>query len=240
LNHGLIPRHYLARSPKKLLEAYVGDYLKEEIVAEALTRNIPAFTRFLEVAAFSNGEMVNYNNIASDSGVSSPTVKGYFQILEDTLIGRFIPAFRKRAKRRLIGAPRFIFFDIGVVAQLTRRGMVSEKSELFGRVFEHFITMEVLAHSAYSEINYPVNYWRTASNLEVDLILGNEVAVEVKSTDRVGDKHLKGLRAFKQEYSAQTILVSRDPAPRKTGDDILILPWQEFLDRLWSNEILTR
>jgi predicted AAA+ superfamily ATPase len=125
-----------------------------------------------------------------------------------------------------------------VVAQLTRRGVVNEGSELFGRVFEHFITMEVLAHSAYSEINYPVSYWRTVSQLEVDLVLGNEVAVEIKATERVTDKHLKGLRAFKEEYSAKTILVSRDPAPRRTGDDILILPWNEFLDRLWSGKII--
>ncbi|MCP5047418.1 MAG: ATP-binding protein [bacterium] len=238
LNNGLIPRHYLSKSPRKLVEAYVGDYLKEEITAEAVTRNIPAFTRFLEVAAISNGEMVNYNNIAGDSGVSSPTIKGYFQILADTLMGKFIPAFRKKPKRRLINASRFIFFDIGIVAQLTQRGTVTEKSELFGRAFEHFITMEVLAHSSYSELNYPVRYWRTASQLEVDLILGNNVAVEIKATDRATEKHLKGLRAFKNDYSADAILVSRDPNPRKTHDGILILPWNIFLDRLWANQII--
>ncbi|MCP5102681.1 MAG: ATP-binding protein [bacterium] len=237
LNYGLLPRHYLSKSPSKLLEAYVVDYLKEEITAEAVTRNIPAFNRFLEVAAMSNGEMVNYNNIAGDCGVSAPTIKEYFQILEDTLIGRFIPAFRKKAKRRLIRAPRFIFFDIGIVAHLARRGEVKEGSELFGRAFEHFITLEVLAHSSYSGLNYPVSYWRTASQLEVDLVLGAETAIEIKSTDRVVDKHLKGLRAFKEEHTCDCILVSRDPAPRKTPDNILILPWQDFLDRLCSNEL---
>jgi predicted AAA+ superfamily ATPase len=238
LNSGLLPRHYLSKSPSKLLEAYVADYLKEEITAEAVTRNIPAFNRFLEVAAMSNGEMINFNNIANDCGVSSPTVKGYYQILEDTLIGRFIPAFRKKTKRRLIRAPRFVFFDIGIVAHLTRRGEVKEGSELFGRAFEHFITLEVLAHSSYSDLNYPVTYWRTASQLEVDLVLDNRVAIEIKSTDRVVDKHLKGLRAFKEEQTCECILVSRDPLPRKTADNILILPWQEFLDRLWSNTLV--
>lgn len=238
LNSGLLPRHYLSKSPAKLLEAYVVDYLKEEIAAEAVTRNIPAFNRFLEVAAMCNGEMVNFNNIAGDCGVSAPTIKEYFQILEDTLIGGFVPAFRKTAKRRLIRAPRFIFFDVGIVAHLARRGQVKEGSELFGRAFEHFITLEVLAHSSYSDLNYPVTYWRTASQLEVDLVLDTEVAIEIKSTDRVTDKHLRGLRAFKEEHTCNCILVSRDPGPRKTSDGILVLPWQDFLERLWSNEII--
>ncbi len=238
LNSGLLPRHYLGKSPAKLLEAYLVNYLKEEIVAEAVTRNIPAFNRFFEVAALCNGEMINFNNIAGDCGVSAPTAKGYFQILEDTLIGRFVPAFRKRAKRRLIQAPRFIFFDMGIVAHLTRRGEVKEGSELFGRAFEHFITLEVFAHSSYSELNYPVAYWRTASQLEVDLVLDDAVAIEIKSTDRAADKHLRELRAFKEEHNCNCILVSRDPAPRKTSDGITILPWQDFLERLWSNEII--
>jgi uncharacterized protein len=237
LNHGLLPRHYLGRSPRKLTEAYVVDYLKEEIASGALTRNIPAFNRFLEVAALSNGEMVNYSNIARECGLSSPTVKDYFQILEDTLIGKFIPAFRKKKKRRLISASRFIFFDIGIAAFLTRRGEVREGSELFGKVFEHFITLEVLAHSSYSELNYPVTYWRTASQLEVDLVLGDEIAIEIKSTDRALEKHLKNLRAFKEEHPVKAILVSRDPNPRKTYDDILILPWQDFLEQLWTNRL---
>ncbi|MCU0287200.1 MAG: AAA family ATPase [Acidobacteria bacterium] len=238
LNSGLLPRHYLAKSPAKLLEAYVTDYLKEEIAAEAVARNIPAFNRFLEAAAITNSEMVNFNNIANDCGVSAPTVKGYFQILEDTLIGKFIPAYQERAKRRLIRTPRFLFFDMGIVAHLTRRGEVQEGSELFGKAFTHFITLEVLAHSSYSDLNYPVTYWRTVSQFEVDLILGNELAVEIKSTDRVMNRHLKDLRALKEDHTFNCILVSLDPAPRKTPDGILILPWQDFLERLWSNKII--
>ena len=137
----------------------------------------------------------------------------------------------------MIRASRFIFFDTGIVSHLARREDVKEGSELFGRAFEHFITMEVLAHSSYSGLNYPVTYWRTASQLEVDLVLGTRTAIEIKSTDRVMDKHLKGLRAFKEEHAADYILVSRDPAPRKTSDGILILPWREFLERLWANKI---
>lgn len=239
LNHGLLPRHYLNTQPGKLLEAYVGDYLKEEIAVEAVTRNIPAFSRFLEVAALSNGEMINFLNIASDCGVSAHTVKGYFQILEDTLIGRFLPAFRRRVKRRLIQAPRFFFFDTGIVSWLARRGLVQPGSELFGRAFEHFLIMEVFAWAAYSERNPGIAYWRTASQLEVDLVLGDgQVAVEIKSTTAASDHHLRGLRAFRQEYEARCYLVSLDPRPRLTADGILILPWRDFLDRLWSDKII--
>ena len=242
LNTGLLPRHYQSRYHSRLIESYVGDYLIEEIAAEALTRNVPAFSRFLRIAALTNGEIINYQNIASECGVSAPTVKEYFQILDDTLIGKQLPAFRKRAKRRLIGAPKFYFFDIGIVAHLTHRGKVEQGSELFGRALEHFIYMEILAHSSYSELNYPISYWKTASGFEVDFVLGDhQLAVEVKSALMVGNRHLKGIRAFKEEYAARHyIVVSMDPKPRKTPDGIDILPWNIFLDRLWSNSFFQK
>ncbi len=241
LNAGLLPRHYQSPHSQRLIESYVGDYLKEEIAAEALTRNVPAFSRFLKIAALTNGELINYQNIASECGVSAPTVKEYFQILDDTLIGKPLPAFRKRAKRRLIGAPKFYFFDIGIVAHLTHRGSVEKGSELFGRALEHFIYMEILAHSSYSELNYPIAYWKTASGFEVDFVLGDhDIAIEVKSASMVGNRHLKGIRAFKEEYVARRyIVVSMDPHPRKTADGIDILPWNIFLDRLCEGRIFS-
>ena len=240
LNTGLIPRHYASRSPSRLIRSYVGDYLREEIVAEALTRNIPAFSRFLEVAALSNGEIVNYTNIACECSVSSPTVKEYFRILEDTLIGRQLPAFRKKKKRRLITSPKFYFFDLSPIIHLTRRSKVVPGSELFGRAFEHFIHMEIVAHSSYSESFYPISFWRTSSGIEVDFILGDhEIAVEVKSTELANPNHLKGLRRFREEYTVRrNILVSLDPKPRKTEDRIEILPWKTFLEQLWSGNII--
>lgn len=240
LNSGLIPRHYMSPSPRRLLEAYVGDYLKEEIVAEALTRNIPAFNRFLEIAAFSNGELVNYRNVASESGISAPTAKEYFQILEDTLIGKMVPAFRKKAKRRQIGAPKFFFFDVGVVAHLAHRGKIEPGSELFGKAFEQFIFMELRAHSSYSEMNYSISYWRTASGFETDFILNDhEIAIEVKSASSIRNRHLKGIRAFKEEFSAKHfIVVSMEAQPRRTADGIDILPWHIFLERLWKGQIV--
>lgn len=239
LNHGLLPRHYLSDSPKKLLAAYIGSYLQDEIIAEAKIRSIQSFTRFLEVAAFSNGEMVNYTNIAADCGVSAPTAKEYFQILEDTLIGRFLPSFQKKPKRRVIQAPRFYYFDVGIANYLLKRHKIELGSESFGKAFEHYIYHELYAHSHYSQKDYAISYWRTASGLEVDFVLGDhEVAVEVKSTGQVQQRHLKGLKSFAEEYKVKRlIIVSMDPQPRKSGQ-IDILPWSIFLDKLWSDDII--
>jgi len=239
LNNGLLPRHYLAANAKKLLSAYIGNYLKDEIAAEAKIRNIQSFSRFLEAAAFSNGEMVNYTNIAADCGVSAPTVKEYFQILEDTLIGRFVPSYQKKPKRRVITAPKFYFFDVGIVNYLLKRGKIEIGSEVFGNAFEHFIYHEIYAHSQYSGLEYPISYWRTASQIEVDFILGdNEVAVEVKSTTNVSSRHLSGLKSFAEEYKTkQLILVCNEPMPRLV-DGILVLPWKDFLQRLWAGEVM--
>ena len=240
LNSGLIPRNYDSAKPERLIQSYVGDYLKEEIVAEALTRNIPAFSRFLEVAALTNGQMLNYTNIARECGITSPTVKEYFQILEDTLIGRQLPAFRKTKKRRLVTSPKFYFFDLSPVIHLSRRGEVVPGSELFGRAFEHFMWMELVAHSSYSELFYPITYWRTSSGFEVDFVLGDsEISIGVKSTDSANTTHLKGLRRFREEYPVRrSILVSLDSKPRKTEDQIEILPWQMFLEQLWSGKVV--
>ena len=239
LNNGLLPRHYLAKNAEKLISAYTGSYLRDEIMAEAKIRNIASFSKFLEVAAFSNGEIVNYSNIAADCGVSAPTIREYFQILEDTLIGRFLPSFQKKPKRRVILSPKFYYFDPGIANYLLKRNKIRTGSESFGRVFEHFIYHEIYTHSHYSDLNYPLCYWRTASQLEVDFILGDhEVAVEVKSTDMVHSGHLRGIKSFAEEYGVKKcIVVSNDPFPRKAGN-IMIMPWRFFLDRLWDGEII--
>ncbi len=240
LNHGLLPRHYLSANPEKLLSAYIGSYLQDEILKEARLRKVSSFSRFLEQAAFSNGEMINYSNIASDSGVSSPTVKEYFQILQETMVGRFLPSFRKNPKRRVIHAPKFYFFDVGIANYLLKRRSLEPGSEAFGKAFEHYIYHEIYTHSSYSDLHYDFSYWRTASQLEVDFILGDhEVAVEVKATYHANPRHLKGLKSFAEEYRVKKlILITNDPLPRKLGD-IMILPWREFLDRLWEGNIIS-
>lgn len=241
LNRGLLPAHYLSDRASSRLAAYVGDYLREEVLAEALTRNLPAFHRFLEAAALSNGQIVNSATISREIGVSANTVRGYFDVLVDTLVATWVPAWTKRAKRRVIQAPRFWFFDIGIVNELARRGTLLPGSAEYGGAFEHFIFMELRAHALYAGrgAGLPVSYWRTAAGFEVDFILGDaEVAVEVKSTDRPTTDHLKGLRAWREEHpKSRCILVCRAPRARRAEQGIEILPWQEFLGRLWNNEI---
>ncbi|MDR0681057.1 MAG: DUF4143 domain-containing protein [Dysgonamonadaceae bacterium] len=239
LNNGLLPKHYDAKNSQKMLSAYIGSYLRDEIASEAKIRNITTFSRFLEIAALTNGEMVNYSNIASETGVSVPTVKEYFQILEDTLLGRYLPSFQKNPKRRVITAPKFYLFDIGIVNSLLNRGKIDFGNELFGKAFEHFIYQEIYAHSRYSDLNYPVKYWRTASQIEIDFVLGDhEVAIEVKSTTSATSRHLKGLKSFAEEYSVKKlILVTNDPYPRLV-ENVSVLPWNVFLQRLWAGEII--
>jgi len=239
LNNGLLPRHYLSGNSARMNSAYVGNYLRDEIMAEARIRNLNTFSHFLEMAAFSNGEMVNYSNIAADCGVSPPTVKEYFQILEDTMIGRFVPSFQKKPKRRVILSPKFYFFDVGLAGYLLKRVRIIPGSEAFGKAFEHYIFHEIYSHSHYSDLKYQISYWRTVSQIEVDFVLGeNEVAVEVKATDMVLPRQLKGLRSFAEEYNVKRLIaISNDPYPRKS-EGIDILPWKEFLDRLWDGEII--
>ncbi len=239
LNHGLLPRSYLADDAQSSLQAYVSDYLKEEIFAEALTRNSQAFSQFIEKAAFSNGEIVNYSKIASECGVRSSTVKDYFQILEDTLIGRFVPSFRLKPKRRVILAPKFYYFDVGIANFLLKRGGILPQSELMGRTFEHFILQELWAHKSYHQKQHDISYWRTTSGLEVDFILGKaEIAVEVKATREVTSHHLKGMKQFCDEYKPKhALIVCLEPLLRKS-DNITVVPWKLFLEKLWSDKWL--
>jgi len=240
LNHGLLPKHYLTGNPASLISAYIGSYLQDEIVAEARIRNIQTFSKFLEAAAFSNGEIVNYSNIAADCGVSAPTIKEYFHILEDTMIGRFLPSYRKKPKRRVIQSPKFYMFDIAIANYLLKRGAIESGSELFGRTFEHFIYHELYAHSRYSGLQYDISYWRTASQIEIDFVLGeNEVGIEVKGSQQITSRHLKGLKSFAEEYRVKKlILVSTDPLARQVGN-ISLMPWKLFLDKLWGGEIIS-
>lgn len=240
LNHGLLPRHYQSEHPDLLGRSYVGDYLKEEIAAEALTRNVPAFARFLEAASFSNGEVVNFINIARECGVSGPTVKEYFQILVDTLLARFVPSFQKKPKRRVIQSPKFYLFDVGIANALLKRGTISAGSEIFGRALEQFIFQEVVAHSHYSGLEYPVSYWRTASGFEVDFILGDrDVALEIKGVSEVHSQHLRNMNAFREEYKPRKMIIISLDARSRNVDGIMILPWKTFLDDLWAGSIIT-
>jgi len=242
LNQGYLPPHYLSDAPRPLLRAYVNDYLKEEIASEGLVRNLPAFANFLNVASLSDTELINYSAIARDCGVSSPAVKEYFQILIDTRLGHYLPAYTKRPKRRVIQAPKFYFADVGIVNTLAKRGPLEPGSELFGKALENWVCHELTAHASYSGLFYELSYWRLASGIEVDFILDDmQCAIEVKGTANPSAQHLQGLRELKKEHPRlkRRIVVCLTPRARKTDDGIDILPVSSFLSQLWANELIS-
>lgn len=240
LNRGMIPAHYLQGAYEKSLRAYVQDYLKEEVFDEGLTRNIPAFSRFFDAMGYSHGELTNYSNIARDCGVDSKTVKEYYQILVDTLLGKMVEPLKRRQERKVISkASKFYLFDVGVAGAIIRRHLEEEKGELFGKALEHFILMEIVAHSSYQDLNYDINFWRTKSGLEVDFVLGKgEVAIEVKGSSRVDDRELRSLKAFVAECSPRQVLVVCNEREERLHGHIRIMPWRSFLRDLWQGKII--
>jgi predicted AAA+ superfamily ATPase len=240
LNHGYLPRIYLSERPQRLLASYVGDYLKEEVAAEGLVRNLPVFSEFLNVASLSDTELVNFSTIARECGVSSHTIRGYFEILTDTLLGRWLPSYRRRPKRRVIGAPKFYFSDVGVVNHLARRGALRPGSELFGKAFENWVFHELCAHNIYSEAFATLSHWRLASGIEVDFIVNDlQLAIEAKAARKVTSDHLKGLRHLREDHSRirQRILVCLEAKPYTTEDGISVLPAAEFCARLEAGDL---
>jgi predicted AAA+ superfamily ATPase len=236
---GLIPSHYFSPNSEMDLRGYVQDYLKEEIQAEALTRNLPAFSKFLQSAAMTSGMLLNYSNAARDAGVSVKTIREYYQILEDTLIGRQLPPWRKSKKRRLIETAKFFFFDRGIVSSLLGQRSLPQGTGEYGRAFEHFILQECWAYRHYSRLEFPITFWRTASGAEVDLILGEaDAALEVKASANVGDR-TKGLHLFHEENkSRKSLIVCKESHPRKISPQVTVLPWKDFCEMLWAGEIL--
>lgn len=247
LNVGLIPSHCQTRYWKKTVQAYVNDYLKEEIKAEGLVRNLRAFAQFLDIAAFSNGEILNYANIGRDCGVDAKTIKEYYQILIDTLIGYFIYPYKDKAKREdLVASPKFYFFDVGVVNKLSKRTISQLKGSEAGNALEHYLLLELWAYRGLNELEFDIHFWRTNTGLEVDFILGKgDVAIEVKISDHVKTADIHGLISFQKQYRpSSAIVVCTESRPRKiTLEDnstISILPWKTFLQMLWNGEITPR
>ena len=238
-NYGMLPRHYEVKDPTRRLKSYVGDYLKEEISAEALVRNLSVFNRFLEIAAFCSGEMLNFNNIASDCGISSPTVKEYFSILEETYVGYMVQPFTKTKKRTAMQSRKFYMFDVGIVNYLQKRSYMTPGSEDFGKAFEHLVFQEVIAYLSYTESEAELTYWRTTRGYEVDMILGDgKVAIEIKSCKEIVSRHTKGLKAFQEDYpNARLIAVSLDAQPRLING-VEVYPAQVFFKKLWNKEII--
>ena len=235
VNFGMLPPYYLARNPRRRMAAYLDVYLKEEIKEEALVRSLESFNRFLEIAALTDGEIVNYKNIAQDCGIHATTVSAYFDILEDTLMGYRIPAFRKVMKRRRMQAPKFYYFDIGVANHLLHRKELVRGSADYGHAFEHLVIQEIYAWLQYTHLEEELSYWHTYTGIEVDAVIGDaRVAIEIKSAEEIQRRHLKGLKAFADEYpESRRILVSLDKLSR-TIDGIECLYVLDFFKTLWN------
>lgn len=238
LNWGSLPSIYLSDNPETDLADYVGNYLKEEIQAEGLTRNIENFSRFLQTASLYNAELVNFANIGNDAQVPARTVIEYFSILEDTLIGHILEPYAKKMKRKAVSTAKFYFFDCGVCNLLAGRKNIRPKTELFGKSFEHFIFTEIHSYLSYVHDARALTFWRAQqSDYEVDFLIGNEVAVEAKGTEFVSERHLSGIKILSKELPLKKkIVVSMDDKPRRIGD-IDILPVAVFLKMLWNHEI---
>jgi predicted AAA+ superfamily ATPase len=232
MEHGLLPSIYLSDEPGPDLDAYAGSYLQQEIVAEGATRNIPAFSRFLKVAALCNATIVNFTKAAGDAQVPRTTVYEYFEILKDTLLLHEIPAWRHSVKRKPIASSKYYFFDIGVVGAVLGRPFRAGTPE-FGKAFETYILHELVCFRDYVS-GEPLSYWRSTSGFEVDFILGDHTAVEVKAKENVSVRDVKPLMALAEEGRLRRyVCVSLEPRARRTGD-VTILPYREFLETLWA------
>ena len=234
---GMLPPHYLSSNPDEDLDAYTNLYLTEEIAAEGLTRNLPKFARFLQTMATVNTRIINYTNIGNDIQIPRQTVKLWFQVIEDTLLGFELEPYTATVKRKAIETAKFYFFDMGVVRILRRLPAITPGSADYGEFFEHFICLELKTWIDYRKPRTLFNYWRSTSGFEVDFLLDGEIAIEVKASTSITAKHMKGLRTLREEgFVKRSILVCRESRPR-LADGIEILPWEYFLDQLWDNQI---
>src|SRR5947209_5160400 len=236
VQRGTLPSIYFSDDPQADLAAYAGSYLQQEIVAEGATRNVPAFSRFLRVAALCNATLVNFTNVASDAQVPRTTVYEYFEILTDTLLLYEVPAWQLSRKRKPIVASKYYFFDVGVVSALQGR-LVKPGTPEFGAAFETWLLHELVAYRDYAS-GEPVRYWRSTSGFEVDFVLGDHTAIEVKAKDNVSPQDLRSLRALAEERKlARYLCVCLEPRRRRV-DAISIVPFRQFLDALWTGEFV--
>lgn len=236
LSYGLLPSVYFSEEPAEQLKDYVGLYLKEEILAEGLTRNLPAFSRFLEAAAAMNGKMINFTKIANDAQIAPSTAYEHFKVLEDTLIAKEVLAFKKTNLRKAISTSKFYFFDLGVVRAILGKKKIKKSDADYGDYFESYIFQELSCYASYNKLQ-ELKYWRSKSNFEVDFIFDDRVAIEVKATTRVTSQDLKGLKALAEEKLLDKYFLVSQDRKNQIIDGIQCLYWEDFLEQLWNSKI---
>lgn len=235
LVQGNLPATYSEPNPKRYLDTYIQTYLREEVLQEGLTRNLAAFTRFLETASFSQGSPINTSEVAREAGLNRKVVDNYFDILEDLLIAYRLPVFTKRAKRRLTVQPKFFYFDVGVFRALRPMGPLDTPEEAEGAALETLVFQELLAINDYFDLGYKLFYWRTSTQLEVDFVLYGPrgiVACEVKRSRRINDKDLQGLRAFERDYPGTKLFCFYGGKQKESRGSIQLIPTADALASL--------
>jgi uncharacterized protein len=237
----MLPKAFLAEKPKRFLESYVTTYLKEEIQAEALTRNIGAFARFLEIAALYNAQITSTSNIARDAMVARQTVQGFFDVLVDTLLGSWLHAWKLKRGAKLVAAPKFYFFDAGVARALSGRLPYAPTTEEFGALFETFLLHELRAFLRYTERNYPLFFFRTFDEVEVDVLFESAngmVAVEFKGSKTWRGEYAKGFRRVQSEFAKVQCIGVYLGEQTLQHDGVKIYPYRTFLEKLWSGKLI--
>lgn len=237
LLHGGLPQIYNKPDPIEELDAYINNYLKEEIMAESLAQNLVRFSSFLRTAALANTEQINFANISRDTGIPATSVRAWFEILQDSFIGFLLEPWQS-PKRKAVATAKFYFFDTGVANYLSGFLQLNKNSAEYGKSFEQFVAMELRSYISYRRIKTDFYYWRTKEGLEVDFVIGKKAAIEVKASSSVHPGDLKGLKAIASEADFEKrILVCMEEMPRLTSDAIHILPWRHFLSELWADRI---
>ncbi len=237
INYGLLPGIWFSDEPEEDLAGYVSLYLEQEIMHEGATRNLPAFSRFLEIAALASGEQINYQAISADAQIPRSTVQEYFKILKDTLLAREVPVWKKGLSRKTVETAKFYLFDTGVTRRLQRRGILASGTPEYGHAFESWILHELIAYTDTFRRDAGISYWRTRTGYEVDFVINDCIAIEAKTTRSATKNDIKGLAAIAAEGTFRhRILVCNEPLAREV-EGIAILPWKEFVTRLWSEDI---
>ncbi|MGK5088578.1 AAA family ATPase [Bdellovibrionota bacterium FG-2] len=232
---GMLPVVWGGEDPRSVLRAYLGTYLKEEVLQERLVRNLESFSRFLEAISFSQGSVLNVSAMARDAHVGQKTAEGYLELIEDLLIGKRLEVFRKKAKRELSAHSKFYFFDAGVFRAARPLGPLDEPGAIGGVALETLVYQHLRAWIAYRDPSLSLHYWRTRSDVEVDFVVYGQdtfMALEVKHSTRIRMEDLRGLRAFKEDYPEAKVMFLYLGSRQETHHGIACVPLEQFLLRL--------
>jgi len=238
LRYGGLPAVYLSREPQEELQGYVANYIAQEIQMEGLVRKIPQFSKFLKAAALTNGKILNFDKLGRDYMVPPSTIREYYSILQETFLGVMLEPWDKSTKRKAVSASKFYFFDTGVLAALAGMKTLERNSDTFGNFLETWLVNEVRAYISYRRLHLPLRYWRTTAGYEVDMVVDDETAIEIKATRRVAREDLKGLAALKEEGIVEKFFLVSEDKTALLRNGIHCLHWSEFLERLWDGEVI--